>query len=411
MGSPKIYMKKVLFFFPHNPYPPRNGAHKRCLELLSGLNELGYQVVFASSTLTDSPWSESSIEKLRELYGCTVTIYSPNYFDTRLTYYIKKYFPSCQNTFNAWGTVGMKYWLKGVVKTFQPDLFFMNYAFFDGLVTKKLLSRQTSVIEIHDLVTLNQKKQEIFMRAAGMDTISSGYLPESVLDLDFYRTQGLTADQNEFDIYDNYKYTLCISESEQKLVAQNAPNTRAVYLPMTHNICRLNNNYADAALFTVGPNPFNVQGYYFFLDTVLPLVKVHCPDFKLTVTGSFFYHVIPRVADGVTFQGFVDDLRAVYENAAFFICPVFGGTGQQVKIVEAMAHGLPVVALKDAAAKSPMCHEINGLIADSADEFAEHVIRFWRDRKLCRRLGEEARHTIEQEFSRERLVSGLATLQ
>lgn len=403
-------MKKVLFFFPHNPYPPKTGAHKRCLELLFGLHELGYQVVFASSTLTDSPWSESSIKKIRELYGCAVKIYSPGNFDSKLTYYIKKYFPSCQNKFNAWGTVGMKYWLKGVVKAFQPDLFFMNYAYFDGLVTKKLLSRQTSVIEIHDLVTLNQKMQEIFISATRMDNISLGYLPESVLDLGFYKNKSLTAEQNEFDIYDNYKYTLCISESERMLVAQNAPNTRAVHLPMTHNTCSLNNNYADSALFTVGPNSFNVQGYYFFLDKVLPLVKVRCPDFQLTVTGSFFYHFIPRVAGGVTFQGFVDDLRGVYENAAFFICPVFGGTGQQVKIVEAMAHGLPVVALRDAADKSPVRHEINGLIADSADEFAEHVIRLWRDRKLCRRLGEEARHTIEQEFSRECLVSALATL-
>jgi glycosyltransferase involved in cell wall biosynthesis len=137
-------------------------------------------------------------------------------------------------------------------------------------------------------------------------------------------------------------------------------------------------------------------------------MRSHCPDFQLDVTGTFNY--APRLTKGITYKGFVDNLQEVYENAGFFICPVFGGTGQQVKIVEAMAHGLPVVALKDAADKSPLRHEENGYIADTEDEFAEYVVRLWQDRSLCRRLGQEARTTVAKEFSRERLVSGLAAL-
>ena len=48
---------KVLFFFPHNPYPAKSGAHKRCLEMLSGLRELGCEVTLMSSTLSsETPW-------------------------------------------------------------------------------------------------------------------------------------------------------------------------------------------------------------------------------------------------------------------------------------------------------------------------------------------------------------------
>lgn len=403
-------MKKVLFFFPHNPYPSKTGAHKRCLELLYGLSELGCQVLFASSTLTDSPWSEKSIERIHEVYGCTVRVYSPNGVDNRLTAYKKKYFPWSQNDFNSHSTIGMKYWFSRIAKEFQPDVLFINYAYFDGLISSKTLSRQTSIIEIHDLVTLNLKMQNALLNTAGRDGMSPEYLPEPVLDLDFFRDNYFTADQNEFDIYDKYKHTVCISEGERKLVAAHAPHTRALHLPMTHDSCNLDNDYSGHALFTVGPNIFNVQGYFYFSEKILPLVRGRYPDFQLTVTGTFCDPFAPRVTAGVVYKGFVDDLRKIYENAAFFICPVFGGTGQQVKIVEAMAHGLPVVALRDAANNSPLRHEENGLIADTADEFVEYVIRLWQDRLLCRILGEEARKTIAKEYSRERLISGLATL-
>jgi glycosyltransferase involved in cell wall biosynthesis len=128
----------------------------------------------------------------------------------------------------------------------------------------------------------------------------------------------------------------------------------------------------------------------------------------LQVTG----YCSDRVAaeDNVVRGGFVPDLVPVYERARFLVCPVFGGTGQQVKIVEAMAHGLPVVALRRVADRSPLLHGVNGLVAECAEEFAQHVIRLWHDTELCRRLGTAARETVAAEASRGRLLDALSAL-
>ncbi len=89
--------------------------------------------------------------------------------------------------------------------------------------------------------------------------------------------------------------------------------------------------------------------------------------------------------------------------------PVFGGTGQQVKLIEAMGHGVPVIAVRQAAEASPLIeHGVNGLIAADAAEFAEHMIRLWQDPRLCRAMGRAARESIAKHFSRERLLRGLA---
>jgi glycosyltransferase involved in cell wall biosynthesis len=146
---------------------------------------------------------------------------------------------------------------------------------------------------------------------------------------------------------------------------------------MTFSPVECSNSYNSDALFCLGPNLFNVQGYYLFLFKLLPLIVKSRPDFRLKVTGHFYGDCKPVTSDEVSFDGFISDLRPVYENARFFLCPVFAGTGQQIKIVEAMAHGLAVVAFRNAADRSPLIHGQNGFIADNVTEFADYVLRLW----------------------------------
>ena len=58
-------MKRAVVWFPHNPVPPRTGAHQRCLSLLRGLQELGWSSVLLSSELAHNPWTDSSVEELK----------------------------------------------------------------------------------------------------------------------------------------------------------------------------------------------------------------------------------------------------------------------------------------------------------------------------------------------------------
>jgi len=177
---------------------------------------------------------------------------------------------------------------------------------------------------------------------------------------------------------------------------------------MTQEPVAVSNTYDGPALFATGPNPFNVHGYFYFVKRVLPRVGPRVDGFRLQVTGYASQRVVG--AAGVELAGFVPELGPLYRRSRFAVSPVAGGTGQQVKIVEAMAHGVPVVALRPAAANSPIQHEVNGLVANDAGEFAEHVVRLWRSPALCRRLGEAARQTIADSFSRRHFTERLASV-
>jgi glycosyltransferase involved in cell wall biosynthesis len=419
-------MKKVLVFFPHNLWPPRTGAHQRGLEIMSGLRELGCAVALASSTLTtDTPWQDSSIAELREAGIARVHLYEPTPSDERYvrlwqSYYrpnylwlpvVRRLYPlgMREAPFNTRMRTppGMRAWFDGVIRETAPDMIVMSYAYWDRLVNHSKLKSITRVVDTIDMVTLNQRMQKA-VRDLLPVPLRVGGVPERVLREDFFDGQFSPAPE-ELQTYDRYDYSIAIAAKEAEIIRQGTRRTKVVLLPMTVEPRYIANRYTDAALFPVGPNFFNTQGYLYFVNRVLPRVRKLAPSFSLRVTGD--RNVIPQEpVEGVTFSGFVPELSTVYEGARFVVCPVFGGTGQQVKIVEAMAHGLPVVALRAAAERSPMRHGVNGLVAENAEEFAGHVVRLWNDPALCRRLGDAARETVALEFSRERLTECLSTM-
>lgn len=303
----------------------------------------------------------------------------------------------------------MRFWFRRIFAEVVPNSVIINYVYWDGLLNQHKSKSLLRIIDIHDLITLNNKMQSVLSQYLSplnsVDTIEKNVLEEN-----FYEKFNLTVSPKEFRIFDKYDYTIAITSKEVGLLEKNTSKTKVILIPVTHEPCYIKNNYTGRALFTIGPNPFNIQGYIYFVQKVLPLVKQKVPSFSLEVTGAFCDYEIFKHTEGVTLSGFVPNLVNVYELAKFLICPVFGGTGQQIKIVEAMAHGLPVIALRFAAERSPISHGVNGFVADNAEEFADYVIQLWNDKELCCQLGNAARNTISAEFSRTQLLEGLSLI-
>jgi glycosyltransferase involved in cell wall biosynthesis len=411
---------RVLYFFPHNPYRGLTGAHQRALEVLSALSELGCDVtLFGSTATSEVPWDEA--EENSTAPNRSLILHRPGWTERaylgagRLAYRaLSRRMPSLaakmagsSQTAQALCPRSMRAHFASAIRDTDPDVLFMSYAYWDGLIDHRQNVRRLRVIDTIDLLSLAAKlraRVDSVLQAPVPDPAS---IPDEVVREDYFDTVGDVDRQLqvECNIYDQYSVTIAISPMEADTIASRAPHTSVIYLPMTRAVRPLDNRYDGPALFAGGLNPFNIHGYLYLCKRVLPPVRAAVPDFTLEATGA----MCPRLAQqmGVRIQGILPDLDPVYERAGFFVNPVYGGTGQQVKVIDAMAHGLPVVSLARGAVGSPVRHGENGLIAQDAVEFAGHVCRLWRDRPLCRRLGEAARATIESECSPARLREGL----
>jgi len=419
--------KKALVFIPENPYPPQSGVQHRYLEIVAGLRALGAEVVLAGSTLPgNGRWDRAAVDKLKAAVGCELKLYEATADDHRFIERLSKFYeldyrsiPVVRRLYPlgrreppinsmVYSPPGKRRWFDDLIETEGADLVLMNYAYWDGLINHRKRQSVLRVIDTIDLVTLSLQRWRFLEKYFSASSIAADSVPEEVLEEDIFQRHNFVVRPKEFRIYDQYSYTIAIAPQEAEQIRKNTCRTKVLYLPMTQKPVYPGNDYQGPALMTTGPNPFNIQGYFYFIKKVLPLVTKKEPSFLVQVTGSSSERV--QAVEGVELIGFVPDLQSVYQSARFLVCPIFGGTGQQVKIVEAMAHGLAVVALRAAAERSPLRHGENGLVADNAFEFAECVLELWKDAELCRRLGNAARETIAQEFSNTRLTEGLSEI-
>jgi glycosyltransferase involved in cell wall biosynthesis len=304
---------------------------------------------------------------------------------------------------------GFRRWFARLVERTSPDLVVINYIFWSGLLDHDRHAKPfVKVMETIDLVSLNLQMWASLEKHLPPPPVDASAIDNQILEEDFFERQGLAVRPEEYAIYDKYDYTIAISRQEAEAIERHTAYTSVLHIPMTQSPRYISNRYDGPALLPTGPNPFNMQGYFYFVKRVLPLIRSRIPSFCLQVTGYCSERVCPE--ENVLLSGFVPDLEAVYESARFVVCPIFGGTGQQVKIVEAMARGVPVVALRAVSKRSPIQHGVNGLVADTAEEFAEHVCRLWDDPELCWQLGRQARETIAAEFSPSHVSQALASM-
>jgi glycosyltransferase involved in cell wall biosynthesis len=298
--------------------------------------------------------------------------------------------------------LGLRWWFRRHLLDVRPEVTIMVYAMWDGLLSGSRKIAGIQIIDTIDLISRNTQTRQALERE--IEITSEGYdqFSDRSLDENYYKEINAEADPKEFAIYDRYNYTLAISQSEAETIRERTRKTQVIYLPMTEDERRNENFYDGAALFTMGDNLFNRQACHYLSRRVLPSVLKSAPDFQIEITGYGRMSLPPQ--KGIVHRGFVPDLEKIYTHTCFLACPVFGGTGQLIKVVEAMSAGLPAIILGAALHRTPIDHGVNGLVAKDAEEFSQYSIQLWRNRELCRQLGMAARKTIRQNYSHERLL-------
>lgn len=154
----------------------------------------------------------------------------------------------------------------------------------------------------------------------------------------------------------------------------------------------------------------NVNAVLWFSQQVLPHIKAAIPQVKFYIVGARPAQEIQQLAKhnaNIVVTGFVDDLSVFLQRAGVAVAPMNAGSGQQFKVIEAMACGTPVVTTSKVLNSIEAVDGEHLLVADNADIFARQVIKLLQDSNLAGTLALNARRLVEEKYAWERSVENL----
>lgn len=186
---------------------------------------------------------------------------------------------------------------------------------------------------------------------------------------------------------DRADVVLAIQESER---AEFARQTRARVIAVGHllDVAELAatppETPARTMLFVGSANDANVHGMTEFLDACLPKIRSAMPEAELVVAGS----VCDRLpaAPSCRRLGTVADLRDVYARTDVVVNPVRFGTGLNIKAMEALAMGRPLVTTSACARGLEEAAGNAIAVADTWDDFATATVDVLRNRERARAM-------------------------
>lgn len=145
----------------------------------------------------------------------------------------------------------------------------------------------------------------------------------------------------------------------------------------------------------------NSEGVSWWLCEGYEQLRAICPDVTYDIVGARPPRALQMLAkhyEGVKLHGYVADVVPFWTSTSALAVPILSGGGVRVKILEAMAMGVPVISTTIGCEGLDVRNGEHLLVADTPESFAYACARVLRDKELALRLAQNARQLILQRY-------------
>lgn len=149
----------------------------------------------------------------------------------------------------------------------------------------------------------------------------------------------------------------------------------------------------------------------YLLREIFPLIRARVAEVRLNIVGHELWRVEGLLPEnsGVELHENVPEILPWFRGADLLLVPLRFGAGIRIKILEAMAAGLPIVTTSKGCEGLQVEHGRELLVADDPETFAREVMRLLGDHALRRALAENARTFVSEHYSWETLVQRMSS--
>lgn len=159
--------------------------------------------------------------------------------------------------------------------------------------------------------------------------------------------------------------------------------------------------------------PPNIDSVNWFVQEIYPLICQQRPDVQFDVVGSRPPAELLALNDaglGINVAGYVEDPTPYQQRAAVMVVPLLAGGGMRVKILNALAEGIPIVSTTLGYEGIEVTPGQDILVGDTPEAFAAEVLRVLNDPDLGRQLAANGRCLAEEKYDYRKACPPLDTV-
>ncbi len=373
------HLKKVLYFFPLNPADRNSGSISRALGLLNYFRDRKMHVDFISKLHWGRYTKETieAFEKAALAENLWVLRRKPAKTNSLLYFFsykikhilFEKKLRRAKNSIPNHTTLHLRRQFDAILQKNRYDYIIISYAYWADLIRENpFLQNAITIIDTHDLLTSQHQHD------AGIDTgAAMGDELKRVGQFDQIWTISIEETYFFKQFFTNKVHFITMMKDDPVPQPQ-APVFDLIYVA-THS-------------------PHNKRSIEWFLDQVYPLLPT---GLKICVIGNILDH-IPQGIPNITRVEFAEKLDDYYNKSKVVICPMLSGTGIKIKVVEAMAFGLPVVCTTGGVDGIPDKSNNGCLVTDDEKRFAENIMLLLNNETEYKKQSELGRACFNRYF-------------
>ena len=176
--------------------------------------------------------------------------------------------------------------------------------------------------------------------------------------------------------------------------------TRIVTIPVAMDPVPEIEDYKTNALFFIGSMNWkpNEEAVNYLMAKILPNLREKSPGICLHLAGSFMENKFPSDPEnGLINHGFVEDLNAFMREHGVLVAPIFSGSGVRIKLLEAMAMGVPIISTREGL--EGIKFKGSARCVKTEYEFYSNILELTQNTEKQKRLGRHARKYVLDNYS------------
>ncbi|KKP48363.1 MAG: Glycosyl transferase, family I [Candidatus Woesebacteria bacterium GW2011_GWA1_33_30] len=154
----------------------------------------------------------------------------------------------------------------------------------------------------------------------------------------------------------------------------------------------------------------NVEAVNLLVHEIWPKVKSEIKEVKLWISGR---NIPPEIVEyskkdkDIEVTESIEDNRDAYKGSTLLVTPIRGPGGTRLKVLEAMASGLPVVSTPVGVAGLGIVEGKEALVSSNMDDLANMVIDLLKNKAKAERIGKAGKEFVKINFDWKGIVAKL----